>query len=445
MSETNRPGKKWVKPAMIGVGTIAALVLIIAVIAFRGSNVTAQAKIDVKVMPVAVAKVSKVSSLERVRSFSGVVKTERATDLSFENMGTLKKVHVKEGQFVEQNDILAELDDRALIAQQKQLQAQLEIATQRWNELKNGPRKETKEAAKARVKSLQSQLTQAQKDVDRRQPLRDSGAISAEEWDRTLANRNTLKANLENAQKQLDELNAGTREEQVAAQKAAVDQVKANLEDIGIRIEKSKIHAKFAGRISQRYLDEGAIINASVPVLRLVESKKLEAWIGIPPAVFSSMVKTGEHCLLIAGKTYKGTFKYALPEIDRLTRTRQVVFNIEADWQEVVPGQVVRFQATTQESLDGIWIPTASMSPAARGLWTVYVVEKENQNWTVVTREVEVISTIGEYVLVRGTLQDGDRIIASGVHRITAGQLVEPSDIKIAVPNSSSSKASRNN
>ncbi len=426
--------QKWVRPTLIAIGIIGVLGLVAAITTLRGNQVNAQTTIDVKVMPVATFTVEKVSSLERVRRFTGVVKTERATDISFENMGTLKKVHVKEGQYVKENDLLAELDDRVLVARQKQLKALLEIETQRWNELKNGPRKQTIDAAKARVDSLQAQYAQAQKDVQRRQPLRDSGAISAEEWDRTLANRNTLKANLDSAQKQLDELNAGTREEQKAAQKAAVEQVQANLEDIGIRIEKSKIRAKFNGRIAQQYLDEGSIINAGVLVLRLVESDKLEAWVGIPPAVFADMEKSGEHSLLIAGKNYKGTFKYALPEIDRATRTRQIVLAIQADWSQVAPGQIVRFTSRTSESIDGIWIPTESMTPAARGLWTVYVVEQQGSNWVVGKREVDVVSTDGDFVLVRGTLQAGDRIVAKGAHRVTTGQLVEPSETEIAVP-----------
>jgi hypothetical protein len=38
---------------------------------------------------------------------------------------------------------------------------------------------------------------------------------------------------------------------------------------------------------------------------------------------------------------------------------------------------------------------------------------------------VEILFTDGDQSLVRGTLQAGDRVIASGSHRLVAGQTVE--------------------
>ncbi|MGK7927765.1 MAG: efflux RND transporter periplasmic adaptor subunit, partial [Spirulina sp.] len=38
---------------------------------------------------------------------------------------------------------------------------------------------------------------------------------------------------------------------------------------------------------------------------------------------------------------------------------------------------------------------------------------------------VEVLNTDGDRVLVRGTLQAGDRVILDGTHRIVSGQWVE--------------------
>ena len=61
---------------------------------------------------------------------------------------------------------------------------------------------------------------------------------------------------LELQQKQLDELEAGTRPEQIAAQTAAVAQLDASLKEIEVQIEKSSIIAPFAGRVRDKKVDD---------------------------------------------------------------------------------------------------------------------------------------------------------------------------------------------
>ena len=69
-----------------------------------------------------------------------------------------------------------------------------------------------------------------------------------------------------------------------------------------------------------------------------------------------------------------------------------------------------------------------------RGLWTSYVLTKpkvENTNipgnsLVLEQRTVEVLHQESDRVLVRGTLQPGDRMVANGVHRLVPGQIVRP-------------------
>ena len=68
-----------------------------------------------------------------------------------------------------------------------------------------------------------------------------------------------------------------------------------------------------------------------------------------------------------------------------------------------------------------------------RGLWSAYVVtlpaspSAQGAGSRVARRDVEVLHTEGDRVLVRGMLQPGDRVIASGTHRIVPGQVVRVS------------------
>jgi len=449
--------------AFIGIAACLAAVSLFA-------NPFASAKesgIQVKTMPVAVEIAERVKFHDRSREFTGVVKTARASNLTFERTGNVTNVLVDEGQYVKQGVELVQLDTRNLLARKRQLTAQLNSAQQRYKELASGPRQETKDAAKAKVDALTAQKEQAEKDLQRRTELRDSGAISDEEFSRTESNLKTAVANLLAAQKQLDELNEGTRAEQVAAQKSVVDQTQAMLDDVIIEITKSTLLAPFSGRVASRFVDEGETVGPANPVIRLVESDHLEAWIGVPTSVVELLLTENENVnqsksestyttaplnpaveekkswkIYVAGKPYNGTIKTVLPEVDPATRTRQVIFQVndnnndlapsELSTQGIAPGQIARFKLNFHEPIDGFWIPTAALVPAARGTWSILVAAKStaddqsNLEWLVVKREVEILSANEERSLVRGTLEQGDLMIVTGVHRIAIGQHVQP-------------------
>ncbi|HHP7229621.1 MAG TPA: efflux transporter periplasmic adaptor subunit, partial [Xenococcaceae cyanobacterium] len=61
-------------------------------------------------------------------------------------------------------------------------------------------------------------------------------------------------------------------------------------------------------------------------------------------------------------------------------------------------------------------------------LWFAYALGEKAATakdvFPVERREVEVLATQSDRVLVRGTIREGDRIISNGTHRIVNGQLV---------------------
>ena len=73
----------------------------------------------------------------------------------------------------------------------------------------------------------------------------------------------------------------------------------------------------------------------------------------------------------------------------------------------------------------GFWIPSSTLSRGRRGLWSVLVLQPaDDGKQKAQKRDVEVLHTSGDRALVRGTLDDGDVVIASGAHRVAPGQAV---------------------
>jgi len=296
-------------------------------------------------------------------------------------------------------------------------------------ELQAGPRSETIAAAEATVAEIEQQLALARLQRDRRAALYTEGAISREEFDREQYSTGALEQRLAQAQSQLTELRRGTRSEQLDAQAARVSQIDASLRQIEVDLEKSVLLAPFAGTISDRPVDEGVVVSGGQAVVSLVEAAPLEARVGIPPTVADRLQVGSEQRVLVGDRPFIATLTALLPELDTTSRTVTAILQIPTT--DLTVGQTVRLILEETQQAEGIWLPTTALVPSERGLWSVYVLTESEAThsdspplYTVSRRDVEVVHMEGDRALVRGTLQAGERAIASGTHRIVPGEEV---------------------
>ncbi|MFK7766197.1 MAG: efflux RND transporter periplasmic adaptor subunit [Mariniblastus sp.] len=390
-----------------------------------GTDVEAEAK----PLPVNVAEVSFVDSIEQSRTYTGTIRARNRSDLGFELSGRIKALNVDEGDVVEKGQILAELDTETLKAQKGATTARLAQANSLMDELNTGPRKEKIQAARATVAANQSRYDNAVLNLKRRTRLKEGGAISQEEFDQARFAERTARAQLDASNEQLAELVAGTRLEKIAGQKSNVRQLEAAAKEIEVAIEKSKLVAPFSGTVTKRYLDPGTIAQASAPVVKLVEQSHLEAWVGLPVSIVADIEIGSEHEVLVAGLPFAATASAKIQELDTATRTQTVLFTLESGASgKVVSGQLCELQITSSVDSSGFWIPTSALSKGVRGLWSVMVIQPEvsGPNFRTSKQDIEVLKTDSNRVLAKGTIKDGDRIVVNGVHRIADGQLVVP-------------------
>ncbi|MEL6938177.1 MAG: efflux RND transporter periplasmic adaptor subunit [Cyanobacteria bacterium J06598_1] len=422
----------------IGLGLLGLLLVGIPVLRSRSaaSSSTSEPVSAGGGFPVETVVAESVSAYGVSRSYTGEITSLRASELGFERSGQLTALLVPEGAQVGAGEPLAQLDVRNLQTQRLQIEAEKARAMAQMTELEVGARQEDVAAAQAAVQDLEQQMALQRTQLARREILYEKGAISEEALDEFSFGEGALEARLNQARAQLLALENGTRPEQLNAQGAVVQQLDARLADLDVTISKSTLYAPFAGTVAEHKVDLGTVVGAGASVVRLVENGIPEARIGVPTGDIRRLSVGEERTVVLGDEQYTGTITSVLPEVDPQTLTQTVVLQLEPRASaRVSPGQTARLNLTEQISAEGIWLPTEALTQGVRGLWTTYVVvpaepteneQDERNRYVTATQSVEVIYQEGDRVLVTGTLQPGDLVVASGSHRLVPGQQVTP-------------------
>ncbi|MEM1114423.1 MAG: efflux RND transporter periplasmic adaptor subunit [Pseudomonadota bacterium] len=325
-------------------------------------------------LPVAVTRFELHDSYQRQVSFLGVIEAGRKADLGFEAPGKLERVMVREGHVVAQGEVIAELDSVRLQAQRRGTVADL-----------------------ARV---ESELELARLKAKRQRDLVATGAVSREASDETRLRAQALEA-------------------QVAAVSAALD-------DLDVALAKTRLTAPYAGTVAARYLDDGAVVTSGTPIVRLVETARLEAHIGVPVERATSLREGATYALRLRGEPLDAQLASLRPDIDPMTRTRTAVFELP-EGLNALDGESLTLVLDQRVDIRGGWLPIEALLEGQRGAWTVLRLDSASSGAYLAVREaVEILDTRGDMAFVRGTLQDGAAVISQGVHRVTPGLPVQP-------------------
>lgn len=156
---------------------------------------------------------------------------------------------VAEGDTVEAGTVLLELDPRRLEARLDQARALVRQAEARLEELSNGARVETIEAARAGLARTAAARAEAEREYARVAELRRRELVAASALDHALAARDQRRAEAASADAQLRELTRGTRPEQIGQALAALDAARASERELVLARERLTVRAPRAGRV----------------------------------------------------------------------------------------------------------------------------------------------------------------------------------------------------
>jgi HlyD family secretion protein len=205
-----------------------------------------------------------------VLSASGTVEATDA-DLGFQAPGRVASIAVREGDQVTAGEELARLDARELEASLRAANAQLSAAQARLTELERGSRPQELATAEAAARSAAQRAEEARRNAERARTLFDGGAISRQAMDQAETALEVAVAAQEQAEEQLALLREGPRTETISAQRALVEQARANATRVEATLSNAVINAPFAGVVTERHREPGETVQPGAPVLTILD------------------------------------------------------------------------------------------------------------------------------------------------------------------------------
>ncbi|MEO1483609.1 MAG: efflux RND transporter periplasmic adaptor subunit [Myxococcota bacterium] len=324
-----------------------------------------------KPLPVEAAKVELMDSYEVTQRFSGVARSRRSSALGFERPGRVRRVMVDDGDRVRAGQLLAELDRNQLLAARKRIEASLREV-----------------AASVGLAELTAKRI---------------GALADDEFTST---QSSDEARFE-----------------LARARARQDSLNAQLREIDVSLGKTRLYAPFPGVVSKRLVDEGVVVSSGVPVVRFLEQSTKEAAIGVPASV-AQRLQVGDRAQVeVRGDPVDAILTAVVNDVDARTQTTSLVLSLPTD-TTVADGETVTLLQRRSIDSRGFWVPLDGLTQGVRGMWNAYKIEETDGVTRVKAETVQILYTETDRAFVRGSLEPGDRIVASGMHRLVPGQAV---------------------
>jgi RND family efflux transporter MFP subunit len=287
----------------------------------------------------------------------------------------------------------------------------------------------------AAVKRAQEDVNRAQADLERAGSAHEVAHVGATRLSGVLKVRPNLVA-----QQDIDEAMARDRvaEAQVATAKATLASAEQGLEVSKAVEQKTQtlwsytaITAPFAGVITHRYADPGAMIQAgtssqtqAMPVVRLSQNNRLRLVIPVPESTVS-LIHLGTPVDLdvqALHKSFTGKVARFSDRLDSDTRTMRVEVDVDNPTLELVPGMYATASIVLDSATDAIIVPVEALDHSSAKP-EVFVV---NANRQVDVRAVATGLETADRVQIKSGLTAGDLVVTGNRAQLKPGALVTP-------------------
>ncbi len=347
------------------------------------------------------------SDLGDTLTVSGAFKPFQDIDVHAKVAGYIKVIHVDVGDHVKEGQTLAVLEIPELAAQ---------LA-----------------GTDAEVRAAQEQIRRAQGDLDRAQSTHAAAHSAYHRLKQASDTQPGLVAQQEVDDSQAKDLGA---EAQVASAEAELSGARQQLEiaqdkqkQYAALSDYTRITAPFAGVITIRYADTGALIAAgtststqSMPVVRLAQISVLRLVLQIPESVAPQIHVGGSIKVHVQAlnQDFEGRVSRFADSLDQQTRTMETEVDFQNSDGKLMPGMFCEAYFVHDKKSNVLTVPLEAVNRNGNQA-TVLVVDSQN---VVGLRPVKLGQESSRQIEVLSGLSEGERIIVGNLGEFAPGQKV---------------------
>ena len=398
-------------PSPISLVVLALLIVVVIVVGFFAgylprqrremvlaaeSTAAIQSLPEVNVVPV------KRSSAQSSLVMPGNIQPVTEAPVLARASGYLKKRYADIGDRVREGQVLAEIEAPELKQQIRQAQAAIDQANSAIQQ------------AEAALQQARANENLARVTAQRWQNLLARGVVSRQEND-------TYQA-----QYQAQQANVQALEKAVAAARSNAGAAEANLARLQELLGYQTVRAPFAGVITVRNVDQGALVNEGNTLLfRIAQTDRLRIYLNVPQGDAPS-VRVGQQATLdlpdLPGRKFTGTVTRTANALDPATRTLLVELQVPNLAGTLLPGMYAQVDLAVPRKDPPLVIPSDTLVVRANGPQVPVVAADGTVHYT----PIQLGRDFGDHLEVLSGLQEGQRLAVNPSDAVREGAKVKP-------------------
>lgn len=399
-----------------------------------------------------------------------IINADRVAEIRPEFSGVLEGWFATEGAQVKFGEVIAEINTASLRLNLEELEAALKTASE--NVTLSHIRKESAEVNLTNIRknikiqeimlaSAESNLKPVKKQFDRVKQLAQQKMATISALDDAQNALTQAELAVVRAKQNLDSayLNISSAELAIKEAKAGIDlaearivEIEASLVLLEFKIEKGKLRAPFSGRLEEHLVEPGEIVSANTPVAVIYDLKFLRATINVPDRYIGFLDPENEGTkafirMNLPEAEQRIKAKLTIPGLPALTGGTKSGIELDSEIARIAqsadpksntfrvelrlanPGNALKHGIIARSTIEYLYYPDAVIIPVKAIQVTdvgprVLVVEEKNGDQTANIRDIKPVSIHGSNVLIKGGLQQGDRLIVAGWKGMVGGEQV---------------------
>ena len=360
--------------------------------------------------PVQVAAVT-TGSIDRVVEADAVLFPIHQASLMPKISTPVKQFFVNRGDHVKAGQLVATLENRDLVATERESTANLEQAQAGYRTISEATVLEDQTKAQSDATATKAAVDAAQKVYDSRMDLLNQGAIARKLVDDAKLALVQAQAANANATRHLQALQSVGRKEQIAGAQAQVDAARARTQNAQAQISYSELHSPIDGVVAERSVFQGEMASAGNALMTIVEISQVIAKANLP-VNDAAEVKVGmPAAIAFNGEDTPGRVTVVSPAVDPNTTTVQVWVQAANPGERLKPGSAVHISIKASTMRSVALIPATALLNSDEGGQKVMVVDAK---LVAHDRPVQVGVRQGDKAQIVKGLNGGEKVVTVG-------------------------------